>query len=85
MRSEAAALRRMYARRRGSSAQLTGLEMKSVAPASNARLIAAESSWPGHHDDGNGGKTRLRAQPPAHRVAVHAGHVDVQQYDGHFV
>ncbi len=46
MRSAAAALRRMYSSLRGSSAQLTGLEMKSVAPASKARVMAAESSWP---------------------------------------
>ncbi len=39
MCSAAAALRRMYSSRRGSSAQFTGLEMKSVAPASNARRI----------------------------------------------
>ncbi len=44
MRSAAAALRRMYSSRRGSSAQLTGLEMKSVAPASKASRIASESS-----------------------------------------
>ena len=42
----AAALRRMYSIRWGSSDQLTGLQMKSVAPASNARLIAAAPSWP---------------------------------------
>ncbi len=46
MRSAAAALRRMYSSRRGSSAQLTGLAMKSVAPASKARVMADESSWP---------------------------------------
>src|SRR5207253_7489827 len=39
----AAALRRMYSRRRGSSAQLTGFATKSVAPASKARLMATES------------------------------------------
>ena len=46
MCSAAAALRRMYSSRRGSSAQFTGFEMKSVAPASKARRMASESSCP---------------------------------------
>jgi hypothetical protein len=36
----------------------------------------------GHHDNGNGGEARLATQAAADFVAIHAGHVDVEQYEG---
>src|SRR2546423_5033452 len=36
----------------------------------------------GHHHDRHGGEARLRRRALAHRVAVHAGHVDVEKHDG---
>ena len=38
-----------------------------------------------HHDDRHGGEARFGAQPSAHGISVHPGHVDVEQYDRHIL
>ncbi len=82
MRSAAAALRSMYSSRRGNSAQLTGLEMKSVCAGLEGQTDCPRVLMPGHHDDGDIRKARLGAQPAAHGIPIQPGHVHIEQYDG---